>query len=852
MANYLFATVGGQDVQFKKESLEEIDKDLCGTDRSGTKKGTFSSPRETGQIILDKFVAYEDKLDYPIIGPVIDYLNEQHFTPDKIFLFVSNQEPLASSDTIFLGKILQNHFTDGKLACEVIELNEDPSSFDDQYNSINKKLSEIEKGLNPSEDSIFVFPQAGTPATRNALLLNCILYFPKLIQLGKPWGGGVAQQHFPQRFRDQVKIKSLPSTLKETLATISARNLSHTEGSHVMISFQKNLKEKLDALQSMASSTGFKNLKEKYDAFSDYLRGQMEYVADLSGRTASQTFFDYNFLSEVENLKEIIHFFLGNGLIDDLKQKNKTTEEPVKVNFIFETEETSMEKIVSIPGGSNGINAFYTIVKNFIRNLYKHSSYEVDHFGTPCYNIYIRLVESPMKDFYEVILYDGKRYSKKLINEIIVGTGYKKGIKDCIDDKLLDNNGSVRDYGWGILEMKIAACYLIGLPLMYFDEPANSKGEVDLSKKEVKKVFPKPLDVMNYENHLAYRFYLLKPETFLVIGNDIPSNETEFQKVGITFSKGNEPNTGIDTRAKFIIDTRNNHGSDTLKSNNVRQMHFSKEEISSLLKEDNRKKIISEWQQKMFLNNGQTFTDFTKIDLSSNGKIQVEKYKGNGNLIMIDSHGNGHQGMEFTTLKQQGYLYYSTSCSKDKYDIPMGKFKDLKWEQVEAIFTKVAILDERIQNKADEEQKYIQQLTRRDLLELRGVFVPKLVGEAPEAFNLRNFVFGNDVKQQHVTSLENIIKGFMSENHYVVLHFSILEKMAEIKKQELDTYYHNLATTKAPGHYLVLTSGKGTPSTLPEGAYFINFASLERAVKNLSKVELVQHLNALRAHHKSK
>ncbi len=851
MANYLFATVGGWDVTFKNEYVIP-DNDLCGT-RSGRKIPAFAKSREGGEEVFKSFGEWKEKLEYPIVDPVIEYCKQGDHKLDKIFLFVSNQKPPDNSDTIFFGKILKEHFKSVfKIDCNIKELTENPADFDKQYDAINHIFSEIENDINPKRDNIFIFPQTGSPATRNALLLNCILYFPKATQLAKPKGGGVTEQHFPQKFRNQVRIKSLPSTLKETLATISARNLSHTDGSHVMISFQKNLNEKLASLQKKTSETEFENLKNNYADFSDYLRGQMEYIADLSGQTASQTFFNYNFSSEAKYLMEIINSFLGNGLIDDLKQKNGTTENPVKVNLIYTTE----IKVVSIPGGSNGINAFYTIVKNFIRNLYKHSSYGVEQdSGSPFYDIFIRLDESHWKDFYQVTLYDHNKYTNSQINEIINDTrDKKKGIGQCLNDKLLDDDGVVRDYGWGILEMKIAACYLMGLPLMYFDEPVNEKNEIDLSKKKTGKIFPKPLDVINYQQHLAYVFYLLKPETFLVIADEkSKKDESDLQKVGVNFFTGEKQDIDMNVRAKFIIDTRVN-ASDSCKLNNIREIDFFKGDFSALLKEGERKRIILEWQQKMFLNDGQTFDDFTKIDLNNiSDKKKPTDNSNNKNLIMVDQHGDVHKSMDFSKLRKQGYFYYSTGCRKDKHDIPLGELKNLKWEEIEAIFTKVAVLDERIQDKANAAQHYIHQLSKRDLLELRGVYVPKLHGEETDAFDLRSLVFGNSVKDKNIDILEHIIEKFMKEYHYVVLHFSVLEKMAEKKKKKLATYYDSLVKkTQVRDHYLILTSGKGTPPTLPEGAYFISFASLERAVRNLSKVELVQHLNALRVHHKSK
>jgi len=847
MANYLFATVGGRDVQFKKEFVND-DNLLCGTNRSGERMPTFIYPRETGKEVFNHIDRYKEKLEYPIIDPVIEYLAKNNNKPDKIFLFVSNQTPADSSDTIFIGKILAENIKLPGMVCEVKELTKDSAAFDDQYDAIYQQLSAIEQEINIFEDAVFILPQSGTPATRNALLLNCILFFPKAKQIQNPRGQKVTEQHFPQKFRDQVRIKSFPSILKETLATISARNLSHTDGSHVMISYQKNLKEKLEALKKSHLEIGFKNLKENYDAFSDYLRGQMEYIADISGQTSSHTFFDYDFELEVEIFRGLIESFLLKGLIDDLKHDGKD------VGVIIDYMDSS--KKISIPGGSNGINAFYTILKNFIRNLYKHSTFDKADSGYK-YVIYLNIDNDDyFQDYYKVTLYDQNTFSENDLNQIITGTAERKGISQCIHDKLLNEEGVVRKYGWGILEMKIAAFYLMGLPLMYFDEPVNYKNEIDLSKKEIKQIFPNPFKVVNYKKHLAYEFYLRKPETFCVVNGIKPKNESKYQDAGVTFCSGDDKDIISNTRAKFII---NNHDAtcNSHKCYNIRQIDFFDGNLSNLLDKSKQHDIILTWLQKMFLEKEQSIYNFKKEDFNQDAEKSLAKETINKlkdkNLIVIDSHGNGHSELNFQQLKKQGYFYYSTKHSKDNYDIPIEELDKLRWEELEAIFTKVAVLDERIQNKVNEAQNYIHKLSKRDLLELRGVFIPGLTGDEEKSFDLRSFVFGNGINKEKVKSLESIIKEFLEEYHYVVLHFSILEKMAEIMKKNLVNYHNQLIKgLTIQDHYLVLTSGKGTPPTLPEGSYFINLSSLARAINNLSKVELVQHLNALKIYHKPK
>jgi hypothetical protein len=419
----------------------------------------------------------------------------------------------------------------------------------------------------------------------------------------------------------------------------------------------------------------------------------------------------------------------------------------------------------------------------------------------------------------------------------------------------MNNDGIIRDYGWGILEMKIAACYLVGFPLVYFDEPVDKNNVINLVETDIKKVFPKPLQVINYKSHLAYEFYLLKPLTVsIVTEKNNKTDESELKQLGINYFTDDLNNFDLNSRTKFIISSRKIPDNE-LKWNNIRQIEFLKKSFSSLLSEKVRASIILKWQQQMFFEEGQTFDIYNKVNLNLENtdtltSDQEEILKGN-NLIVIDSHANGHKNMSFIELKNQGYIYYSTSCNKDLYDLPpIGNLDDLKWYEIEAIFTHVAILDERIQKEVNESKGFIHSLSKRDLLELRGIFIPENKGGI-DAFNLEKLVFGEKVNTSTVESLEKIIENYMQKYHYVVLHFSILEKMANIKEKKIELYYQEMIKkVNRKNHYLILTSGKGTPSTLPEGTYFISFTSLERTIRSLSKIELVQHLNALRIHSK--
>ena len=100
--------------------------------------------------------------------------------------------------------------------------------------------------------------------------------------------------------------------------------------------------------------------------------------------------------------------------------------------------------------------------------------------------------------------------------------------------------------------------------------------------------------------------------------------------------------------------------------------------------------------------------------------------------------------------------------------------------------------------------------------------------------------------------------------HYVVLHLSgfetIITDSSEYLKSRIPGYTYStiaeafwyLLSSKVLGKhikdkskYLVLTSGKGTPKTLPDNSYFVSLGNLEFALKR-NKFELVKLLNSIR------
>lgn len=170
---------------------------------------------------------------------------------------------------------------------------------------------------------------------------------------------------------------------------------------------------------------------------------------------------------------------------------------------------------VSMPNDILGYHALFLIIENIIRNCAKHSGVNTD--SKKRLKIYIDIKENKdVPDFYEVHIYDSNEVGKEKLNELV------KNQNITINKDVLENN-SLRQGGWGLIEMEAAAAYLRKQPIEYinddkynidvFDE--NSICSNDGSKDYIEPNFLKAINVR--DKHYGYRLFLLKPKELLVV-----------------------------------------------------------------------------------------------------------------------------------------------------------------------------------------------------------------------------------------------------------------------------------------------------------------------------------------------
>ncbi len=680
----------------------------------------------------------------------------------------------------------------------------------------------------------------------------------------------------------------IQQTIKLTIANIVSRGLAHTDGSHTMKFFeQKFLNSEENDLEDI--KTDFKN-------YNTHLRNVMELIADISGGLGSQSSYTYN-LKEVLTsqinknyfTKDTTETFLSKSLVDNKK------------NCQFDFEEDNLNFNVSIPGGENGITAFLQMLKNIYRNIFKHNLGGVQDDSIKLqFSINNDISDELKGDYYKISLTEENTFTRvEDIDNII-----DKINKVYTAQTIIGDGNKTIETGWGLMEIKIMSAYLLGLPIHEITSIDGNEDSMYLNGK----VYPKKWIYIekNNENNLVHNFYLRKDKRFILLYDNSISNKSmidKYKKKGVDFITYSEwdklENYNFQNTFITPINPSKSHQivyCDIIKKPKIRNIKVVsdaklgfKGDIESVLKQiDKSPEVVNEkWVEEI-----------TDDALETSFTFGMERFYNNEKNVFDDHHGvsikiKNTSGIEKYTWHNLDYL--------ELFELKHLENKVLDdTNKIESIKTNIAILDERLQeefinpenkngnlNELIQNGKCIADLSFRDLLEKRGVFVPQLKTQkdieikGEEIVNLYELMYEKKKGDNKYTKFTNLLKYYFNEKKcaYVVVHFSGLEVIVdsisnsdykEMKKEmsrdekikadknlldnskKLEVVYQDLIVRKLKlkrgnkGQYLILTSGKGTPITIPNHSYFISLNNLEYILKNKPKFEIIQALNSIR------
>lgn len=596
--------------------------------------------------------------------------------------------------------------------------------------------------------------------------------------------------------------------LLNAITQVFARNESHINGSHVIAHYLKNKEE-------------FANQEKKY---LEYLQQRMELVASVQQYPG--------FLKGYYDQGEICTEFFEENVI-----LNKGIADGVAIGMSA-LEGIYPNKItVALPGHNLGKQLIMVFLEGMFRNCKKHG--KIDSTIQLNYNI-SEPNEDTLKEKYYVLdvwdKLDGSNVNLEKINQLLT------------QPVLKDNR--LRPGSWGMLELKAAAAILIDFPLIYIDSLND-----DASNKKKDGAYPEtlvvhgktyPVFIRAYlynddgtivENndaspkHLGYRLYLLKPKVLFTNNKDFYDKASESNKELLIYKPKFSPTEACDF---FLSDnsekTPHNYREISLNGFNAGsdsiEIELWKEYAAQRKWNENEMLFIScDKQGNIYKINGKPDQKVTEFH----------------NKIIFDNHGIWYRKLHENEKNKLNCKAYYCLFGLNNDGLRSFYFDNDAWryKYLEMANTKVSIIDERVQksiweakNDNNSGMNIMEAYRRMDIL-------------IPDKEN------GLDLDKYDSDKVHEYLKDRLNECRYTILHHGIFEalcKSIHTDKYDQDTinYFYSELHKPADGQFLVLMSGSGVPSSLPNIGYFLNLSTLQIVLEKRSKLHLVQLLHSLR------
>lgn len=640
---------------------------------------------------------------------------------------------------------------------------------------------------------------------------------------------------------------------KAAIAQVMLRNMSHNHGSHVLANLTQpqtildmffvnshddlmhNEKSLADGNKLTFKNSDGKEIKvnSKPTSFnvaiaelSSYMRTRMDFLADISTGTAV-----------IETNKK-----LSNDVVEPFQERAVLLKKYITGNEKKVRINNPNESIVAaFPNDNLGVQAFYVIIENVIRNSAKHSKSNKD------VDIYWKSDANTYNGLTELIIYDKNDQKASYELECLVIEQNERIQKDMLD------NGVLRHGSWGMLEMKIAAAYLRKVPVEKIDETFITPLLTAVSVPE------------KNGNYLGYKFYLLKPKQVLTIINtnsdDIKVNE-ECGMHGIKFISLFDLCQSEETFGHDIVLLAGCNESDIYGVRKRLSARIINTDLETL-----KTKINGQYQTTDFIN--WAWEEWFKKLIWKTNPVTVFK--------IDDTNGNTPNKVELSTKSQKNsteaeFVYHCKTFREDSgYFEPYGSLHpankqigeltnsslfDLKVRFLETINYTVAIADERIQKHTDAKfDGGIISCTKRhaDFLEKCGVILPPMEIDL-NAKSFESKIEGNENGKAIKQQLNEWCQEQAKKCNFLVIHIGLIERLLELdtvkdenKQKKIEEYLSYLRKTQGRKARFIITSGRGQPESLPKGERFIHYSNIAQyVIEKRSKFHLIQLLMSAR------
>lgn len=685
-----------------------------------------------------------------------------------------------------------------------------------------------------------------------------------------------------------IRWEIFKQSTRAAITQVMSRNMSHNIGSHVLsrlVTDDPIIKlNPLDTIfnvcdvQGQYTPIGISSNEKTTNAkdiskFNSYLKSRMDFLADITTNVPTLLSTKYLFkdiLAEFDRNSILLERISGiddfnytiisrNFTICQNKDFCKTLSKENRNGCIIS--ESSNDVAIGVPNDVLGCHAFYVILENLIRNEAKHGNKDL--------TIYIDVYEcEENNEYYEIIITGGQRKgSQKLLDEETthkyekyINLTNKNGQKEIrnidklridqnelINERLLKSDYTLRQGGWGLIEMTASAAYLRRIPVEnieldeYDIEISEISGKTDNKQLNIFKA------VNKYDEYLSYKIYLIKPKEVLIydpnncITGIDENRKKELLNLGIEII--NEITSNKVYEHNFLV-LKNNINTEDFYTNNLGV--FSKrylqldsfDELGAVLINPNSvKDTILEYLWFNYMNFNKSRCVYNFLEDLPFDENDWDKIKTDNSILRVCYDGHGQNFKEI-----EGAEFVEINSGLTKIFFPKKGDICLILEYCESIWNKIMILDERIQEYSEKgTYKPIDKppIKIKDIYKKTNILVPN-----QENFNLNSSNYEN--------IFCNIINYFQKNDYdFCVIHLGVIEKLIKAYNKNNGTLIYsddkkgsientgqkgviNFIIDEMMGNNgqnkkfnldkIIITSGRGKPHNLPAELRFLNYS----------------------------
>lgn len=671
-------------------------------------------------------------------------------------------------------------------------------------------------------------------------------------------------------FYGAIVTKGIEEDAKLAAASqVMARNLSHNMGSHVLATLG-NGENLTDNILELLLNRGEEDSRtNRYKVITDllnYIRERMDLIADISTsapqftttkhlesvlREKATSSDVYDESANIENITNQSNYEYPKYGTAELIFKLITgieNQERSLVDFIFDIEDNLY---VSFAHDNLGVQAFFVIVENIIRNAFKHDVRRIEKLGLKIasgkiHSNYVPIMLTLIPSYNE-----DKNETGEPIEQVV------EKIDSIIKSSMLEEKtGRLRLNNWGLLEMKLAASYLRRQDIIKIDN----------------EYIPPLLKVEPCQNvkHLCYTIYLETPKTLLCIIEDksnirketIQSINEQYGAKGIKvisleeFKKSAEfgqikENNIPETNYDFLAIQQ---GSTIPISYSPYQRVISLDELVGSIGDNNLISSFNDdkWQIKLWEKWISSFSsnesyispniqiikpDDRVVFLEDSKRVNINnKTHELYNLALFDDHEKKLNTVLNSKYRPLFYTAFHSSFNNytNKIIAEYDKNRNdsvMRCKLTEMINYSIAVIDERVQLfalKDKEAQVY-------DALQLSGVHVIDV--------KLNEKLVHKD-NQQIIDWVKKTKADNNNKLDVLIIHVGIIEMLYESTNDCISRFEEDIR--KVGDFFIIYTSGRGLPSRVPNGSYFLSNSTVLKYLFPLDKLSLVNVIYSLR------